>query len=438
MNVYLIGANHTSAPIELRERLFVPKNALPEALDELKRVEGVREGLLLSTCNRTEILTRLNQTGDGGRPLLDYLSRRHSLSVQELEPHLYRMRDLDAVRHMVRVAASLDSLVLGESQILGQVKEAYLASLEQRSLGRVLSGLMRHAFSVAKKIRTQTGIARNPVSISQVAVSLAVQIFGSLSGKTVMLLGAGKMSELAARRLMEEGVRTVIVSSRTLERAREIAQRFGGSAVSFDEVVTHFQSVDILISSTGAPHYVLRADQVADLMRRRRNRPVFLIDIAVPRDIDPRVNKFDNVYLYDIDDLTQVVDANRLERQHEAALAESLVEHEVTAFSNWYSGLQVGPLIAAMRERSEHLKNEQLSHFLAQHHDLSARHRQDLEALLRGLVNKILHEPTVRLKQAFALLEDPLHVDVVRNLFEPGEKTPTRAPAAGSDEREES
>ena len=246
------------------------------------------------------------------------------------------------------------------------------------------------------------------------------------------------MSELAARSLMEEGVRTVIVSSRTLERAREIAQRFGGSAVSFDEVVTHFQSVDILISSTGAPHYVLRADQVADLMRRRRNRPVFLIDIAVPRDIDPRVNKFDNVYLYDIDDLTQVVDANRLERQHEAALAESLVEHEVAAFSNWYSGLQVGPLIAAMRERSEHLKNEQLSHFLDQHHDLSARHRQDLEALLRGLVNKILHEPTVRLKQAFALLEDPLHIDVVRNLFEPGEKTPTRAPAASSDEREES
>ncbi|MEE9231665.1 MAG: glutamyl-tRNA reductase [Acidobacteriota bacterium] len=438
MNVYLIGANHTSAPIELRERLFVPKSALPEALDELKRVEGVQEGLLLSTCNRTEVLTRLDQTADGEEPILDYLSRRHSLPVQELEPHLYRMRDLDAVRHMFRVAGSLDSLVLGESQILGQVKEAYLASLERRSLGRVLGGLMRHAFSVAKKIRTQTGIARNPVSISQVAVSLAVQIFGSLSGKTVMLLGAGKMGELAARRLTEEGVRTVIVSSRTLERAREIARRFGGSAVSFDEVVNHFEFVDILISSTGAPHYVLRADQVADLMRRRRNRPVFLIDIAFPRDIDPRVNEFDNVYLYDIDDLKHIVDATRLERQHEAATAESLVEREVAAFSNWYNGLQVGPLIAGMRERSEQVKNEQLERFLARHPDLSARQRQDLETLLRSLVNKILHEPTVRLKQVFAQLEDPHHIDVVRNLFEPGEKIPIRTPDAGSDRREES
>jgi glutamyl-tRNA reductase len=263
-----------------------------------------------------------------------------------------------------------------------------------------------------------------------------VQIFGSLAGKTVMLLGAGKMSELAARRLMEEGVRTVIVSSRTLERAREIAQRFGGNAVPFDQVASQFEAVDILISSTGAPHHVLRVDDVAALMRRRRNRPVFLIDIAVPRDIDPRVNELDNVYLYDIDDLQRVVYANRLERQHEAALAESLVEHEVAAFSSWYRSLEVGPVIAALREHSHHLRDQELARFLKHHQDLSASQRKDLEALLRRLVNKVLHGPTVRLKQIFAHLDDPRRVDVVQDLFDSDDTDPVHAPEGGDGGRE--
>ncbi len=419
MNLLLVGANHRSAPMDLRERLHVPRHALPQTLEELKRVEGVEEGLLLSTCNRTELLARFNGCNSDEEPLIHFLSQRHSLAVEDLKPHLYRLRDLDAVRHLFRVAASLDSLVLGEPQILGQVKEAYLASRECRALGTVLGGLMQHAFAVAKKIRTRTGIARNPVSVSQVAVSLAKQIFGTLTGKTVMLLGAGEMSELAAQRLLQEGVRTVIVSSRTYERAGELAQRFRGVAVPFERFAEHFESVDIVISSTGAPHFVLQYEQIVSLMRHRRGRPVFLIDIAMPRDIDPRVNSLDNVYLYDIDDLEKVATANRREREQDSEMAESLIEQEVAAFSSWFRTLEVGPAIAALREHCLRLQETELEHFLKKHQELSGDFRQDLQVWLRGLVNKLLHEPTVRLKRALGSLDESSKIEVVGDLFSP-------------------
>ncbi len=417
MKLVLVGLNHRSAPLEVRERLYVPRTALPAVLDDLKRVEGVDESLVLSTCNRTELITRLSDPVSGAGRLVEFLCARHALPAPDLERHLYRLHDLDAVRHTFRVTSSLDSMVLGEPQILGQVKEAYLASLECRALGKVLDGLMRHSFEVAKKVRTRTGIARHPVSVSQAAVSLARQIFGSLSGKNVMLLGAGKMSELAARHLVQDGVRSVLVSNRTYERAVEIARRFHGVAVTFERMAEHFDEVDIVISSTGAPHFVLRLEDVAAMMRRRRGRPVFLIDIAVPRDIDPRVNTLENVYLYDIDDLEQVVNANRQERQNEALLAESLVEEEVAAFRAWLGGLEAGPAIAALRDRCHRLKDEELRRFLEKHRDLSEPQRRELEALLHTVINKILHEPSVRLRRTLGGLDGALKVEAIRDLF---------------------
>jgi len=437
MNLVLVGASHRSAPLELRERLFVPRAGLPAMLDGLKRVQGVQEGLILSTCNRTELVTRLHDPVAGPGSLIEFLSAHQGLRTADIERHLYRLHDLEAVRHVFRVAASLDSLVIGEPQILGQVKDAYQVSLEQRTLGRVLDGLMQRSFEVARKVRSRTGIARHPVSVGQAAVGLARQIFGTLAGRTVMLIGAGKMSELAARQLVTEGVRDVMVANRTYERAVEMARRVSGTAVPFDELARHFGSVDIIITSTGAPHFVIGLEQAAELMRPRRSRPVFFIDIAVPRDVDPRVNDLDNVYLYDIDDLQRVVDANRAERLQEAALAETLVEEEVESFHVWLRGLDAGPAIAALRERCHRLKDEELERFLSRHRDLPEAKRREIAALLNGLVNRILHEPSVGLKRALGRHDGALRAEIFRELFGLSEKPPEssrhRGRAGGSE-----
>jgi glutamyl-tRNA reductase len=424
----LVGLNHRSAPLAVRERLFVPRPALPALLGALKEVPGVSEGFILSTCNRTEVLACL----DGAREetLVEFLGARHGMAAPALDPYLYRLRSLEAVRHLFRVAASLDSLVVGEPQILGQVKEAYQAALECGALGRVLDGLLQHAFEAAKKVRARTGIARHPVSVSQAAVGLARQIFGTLEGRTVVVLGAGKMSELVVRHLVEEGVRSVIVSNRTYERAVELAERFGGRAARFESLPDQFEVADILIASTGAPHHVLRYDEVAVLVRRRRGRPIFLIDIAVPRDIEPRVNTLENVYLYDLDDLRRVVEENRDGRRREAEQAEALIDEAVARFHAWLRGLDAGPAIAAVRERYHRLKEEELRRFLQRHRDLPEPQRRDLAALLHGLVNKFLHEPTRRLRQGVGRADGAQRVELFRDLFgledAPGASAPDR------------
>jgi glutamyl-tRNA reductase len=420
MNVVLVGANHRTAPLDVRERLFVPAGELAVMLEDLKRVPGVSEGLILSTCNRTELVTCLDDPSGVAGALVEFLSERRGLAAPELERHLYRLRDLEAVRHVFRVASSLDSMVVGEPQILGQVKQAYQASLQRRTLGTVLDGLMRRSFVVAKKVRTRTGIARHPVSVSHVAVELARQIFGSLEGSSVMLLGAGKMGDLSARQLLKEGVDRVLVASRTEERALEAAGRFGGTAIRLESCAARLREVDIVISSTGAPGYVLRRSEVAAGLHGRRGRPLFFIDIAVPRDIDPEVNTLDNVYLYDIDDLKEIVDANRCERRQEAELAESLVEREVAAFHAWMLALDAGTAIASLRERGHLLKDEELKRFLERHRDgLSEAQRRDLEGMLHALVNKLLHEPTVLLKRSLGSVDSARRAEMLRDLSGP-------------------
>jgi glutamyl-tRNA reductase len=427
MDLALVGLNHRSAPLEVRERLFVPRAALPSLLGALKALPGVREGFILSTCNRTEILACLD--GAPEAVLVEFISARHGLPAADLSRYLYRLRSLEAARHLFRVAASLDSMVVGEPQILGQVKEAYQAAQECGALGRVLDGLLQHSFEAAKKVRSRTGIARHPVSVSHAAVSLARQIFGVLEGRTVVVLGAGKMSELAVRHLVEEGVRSIIVSNRTYERAVELAERFGGKAVRFESLAEQFEAADILIASTGAPHHVLRYDEVAALARRRRGRPIFMIDIAVPRDIEPRVNTLENVYLYDLDDLRRVVEENRDGRRREALLAESLVDEAVVRFHAWLRGLDAGPAIAAVRERYHRLKEEELQRFLERHRDLPEPQRRDLAALLHGLVNKFLHEPTHRLRQGLSRADGAQRVELFRDLFGVEEPPPAAPPA---------
>ncbi len=431
INLVLVGLNHRSAPLPVRERLFVPRGDLPGLLDELRGVEGVDEGLVLSTCNRTEFLARVSDAQTGSDGLERLLLARGQAPAQDLEGHLYRLRGPQAVRHVFRVASSLDSLVVGEPQILGQVKEAYLLSVEHRTLGRVLDGLMRHAFEVAKKVRTSTGIARHPVSVGQAAVSLARQIFGSLEGRSVLLLGAGKMGELAARQLVEEGAGRVRVANRTHARALDLAQRFGGEAVLFEERAECCAEVDIVLASTGAPHFILGPEEVAAALRHRRGRPLFIIDIAVPRDVDPRVNDLESVYVYDLDDLERVVDANRAGRIEEAAAAETLIEREVVSFEAWVRGLAAGPAIAAWRERSHQLKDEELERFLSRHRDLPEPQRRELAEMLHGLVNRILHEPTVRLKRALGRAREEEGARLLRDLLgleDPSPPPSRRAP----------
>ena len=329
MQLALVGLSHKTAPVEVRERLAFDNGDLGEALQSLVACDGVSEAMILSTCNRVEVLV---ETPDESL-VREFLCSYHRVPVDSIVKHLYTLRNNDVIRHVFRVAASLDSMIIGEPQILGQIKEAYRLASDAGTVGLHIGSVMDRAFVVAKKIRTETGIARSAVSVGYAAVELARKIFGDLSGKSVMIIGASKMGELAAKHLKRAGVSMVLVTNRTFERAVEMARMFDGAAIGFDQLSAHIDRADIVISSTGAPHFVITKPQAEQIIRQRKNRPMFFIDIAVPRDIDPAVNEIDNLFLYDIDDLQQVVDDNIKERMSEARRAEQMVDHEVQAFS---------------------------------------------------------------------------------------------------------
>jgi len=360
-----LGLSHHSAPLEVREKLTFPADALEGALGRLTGRELLREGLILSTCNRTELLgdTGASDACDGAEAMRDFLASERGFAVQELDRYCYRMADREAVHHLFRVTASLDSMVLGEGQILRQVREAYQAALRARSVGSVLDPLLRRALEVAKRVRTETGIARHPVSISAAAVTLARTIFGDLAGRRILIVGAGKMSELTARHLFGRGVGSVVVANRSIERAWSLAREFGGEAVPFDRLFEAAEKADIVISSTAAQEPILRYDDALRLIRARKNRPIFLIDISVPRDIEPRVNTIDNVYLYDLDDLKGVVAASRAERAAEAKLAEKIVQREAKAFHAWVRTLDLSPAIVEVRRRLERVRADEMERY---------------------------------------------------------------------------
>ena len=401
MTLLLIGINHKTAPIEVRERVAISREELPGATRALAEVPGT-ECMIVSTCNRVEILAAVdapnaNSPTDG---LTSFLHRHFGLDPALLAPHLYEHRDQEAVRHLFRVAASLDSMVVGEPQILGQVKDAFAVARASGTVGGHLEHLLQGAFAAAKKVRSETEIGSNSVSIASVAVELARKIFGSLQGRTVFLVGAGKMSELAARHLVQQGAGAILVTNRTLERARRMAETFQGQVIPFGQLYEAASQADIVISSTGAPHAIFRREHGQEFLRRRRNRPMFFIDIAVPRDVDPEMGKLEGIFVYDIDDLQQVAAAHMAERSREATDAEALIEGEVERFHQRQLTVNVAPAIVALQHQAEEIRQAELKHAHARLGSLSAEQLAAVEALTRGLVNKFLHPPMQALKQA--------------------------------------
>ena len=397
MTLTLIGVNHKTAPIELRERIAISRDDLPETIRALAAVPGVTECMIVSTCNRVEILAAIDSSDV---ELSGFLSRYFGLNPAVLGPHIYEHRDQEAVRHLFRVAASLDSMVVGEPQILGQVKEAFAVARASGTVGGQLEHLLQSAFAAAKKVRSETEIGANSVSIASVAVELARKIFGSLQGRTVFLVGAGKMSELAARHLVQQGAGAILVTNRTLERARRMAETFQGQVIPFDQLYEAASQADIVISSTGAPHPIFRREHGQAFLHRRRNRPMFFIDIAVPRDVDPAMGKLEGIFVYDIDDLQQVAAAHMAERSREASDAETLIAGEVERFHQRQRTVNVAPAIVALQHQAEEIRQAELKRAQARLGSLSAEQVAAVEALTRGLVNKFLHPPMQALKQA--------------------------------------
>lgn len=413
MQLALVGLSHKTAPVEIRERLAFSNDALRSALASLVDRRAVNEAMILSTCNRVEVVAE----SPDDRLIRDFICEFHQISHDSVSSHLYSYRNVDAIRHVFRVTASLDSMVIGEPQILGQVKEAFRIAMDAGTVGMHLSALMNRAFAVAKKVRSETGISQSAVSVSYAAVELARKIFGDLSGKTVMIIGASKMGELAAKHLKRAGASSVLVTNRTFERAVELAKVFEGAAVPFEHFTDHMTGADIVITSTGAPHFIIGRSLAEQVIHRRKNKPIFFIDIAVPRDIDPAVNQIDNAFLYDIDDLQQVIDANLKERFKEAMRAEQIVDDEVEAFCLKMQTRDVVPTIVQLRESLEKVRRDEIERNRRHLKDLSPEQQAAVDQITKSIVNKILHPPIEQLKQ---MAHDPQGADLadlIRKIF---------------------
>jgi len=416
MKLLLTGLNHRTAPVEVRERLAFDSSALGRALQDLVSRAGVSEGLILSTCNRVEVAVTAENGADPQTTVEEFLADNHKVERRWLAPYLYQHQDEAAVRHLFRVAASLDSMVIGEPQILGQLKAAYAAAKAHGALGGWLETILTRAFSVAKRVRAQTGIGENPVSVSSAAVELARQIFGSLADRRVMVLGAGKMSELAARHLRRSGAR-IYVTNRTAERARAMADLFDGVLVPYDAFLQTLPEIDILIASSGAPFYILRKDQMRRVLEVRRNRPVFLIDIAVPRNIEPAVNELDNVFLYDIDDLQRVVDANLGERRRRAELAERIIAEETERLLARLKTREVVPTIVGLQEQLEQIRQAEIARHRARLAGLTPEQEEALDSLTRSILNKIAHGPISELRRQAGRPGGLEVIETIRRIF---------------------
>jgi glutamyl-tRNA reductase len=415
MNILVIGLNHKTASIEVREKVAFDGTKLGEALSILKDSPLIKENIILSTCNRVEIYAGVRDIESGIESIKNFLADFHKVSRESLDKALYVYAGPNAIRHIFRVASSLDSMIVGEPQILGQLKDAFDFALKRKSTGILLNKLMKKAISVAKRVRTETKIAESAVSISFAAVELAKKIFEDLSTKSFMLIGAGEMAELAAKHLINNGVKDVLVTNRTYERAEELAMEFNGKAVKFEDFIQELLHTDIIICSTCAPYYILTKEHMHRIMKKRKHKPMFIIDISVPRNIDPEINDLDNIYLYDIDDLQGVITINIEERGKEAQKAERIVNAEVKSFLKWYESLSAVPTIVALRDKAEMIRREELEKTLRKIGPLEEEKIKSIEYLTSSIVNKLLHQPTVALKSEEEDRE--LMVDIVRRLF---------------------
>ena len=418
MNIIVVGLSHKTAPVDIREKVAFAPTAMQEPLHQVVALSSVAEAVIVSTCNRVEIYATSRDVESCIVQLKRFMADFHELSSDELDDHLYDYQGEEAIRHVFRVASSLDSMVLGEPQILGQIKTAYGYATEFKTAGLILNRFLHKAFSVAKRVRTETEIASNAVSVSFAAVELARKIFGQLDDKTVMLIGAGEMCELAARHFINNGVSSVMVTNRTFERAEKLASEFNGRPVPFDDFTEYLHQSDIVLTSTGAPNFILGHQKMEEVIKKRKNRPMFLIDIAVPRDIEPKVNDIANIYLYDVDDLQEVVQANLKERQKEAKKAEGIIDQEIGQFHRWLGNLDVVPTIVALRKKFEEIRQSEVEKTLSRFNGLGKKEQKSIEAMTSAIINKILHQPIAMLKQSEDESEGDAYVDAVRALFD--------------------
>jgi len=416
-DIVLIGLNHKTAPVELRECIAFNPEQTAEALDGLHQSPQISEVMVISTCNRVEVLLVADDSGICVPLVKQFLANFNRVSLGEFEPSLYVLQNDEAVRHVFRVAASLDSLMVGEPQILGQIKEAYRLATRKKTAGVILNRLLHRSFSVAKRVRSETGIGDHAVSISYAAIALGRKIFGTLEGKKGLLLGAGEMAELAVEHLISHRIGQVLVANRTFERGMALAERFGGRALRFEEIGDCLKETDIIISSTGASDYVVTRDMVKAVMRSRRNRPLFFIDIAVPRDIDPAINRLTNAYVYDIDDLKEIIEENIEDRQREAVAGERIVDEAVIRFRQWRESLDVVPTIVALRKKMEGIVTEEIERTVGGLNHLSDNDRTAFKRMIPSLVNKMLHDPTLFLKGDGGHGDRAVYLDMTRKLF---------------------
>jgi glutamyl-tRNA reductase len=419
MKLLLAGLNHKTAPVEVRERLAFEEKAIPEALDRLKKRPGMLEGMILSTCNRVEVAVTADDGADADS-IEGFLAESRRVEPSWVSPYLYKFGGPEAIKHLFRVASSLDSMVVGEPQILGQLKTAYALAKEHGAMSGFLDLVLTRAFNVAKRVRTETEIGESAVSVSYAAVELARDIFGSLAGKKVLVVGAGKMAESSMRHLKRAGVFEILVANRTRSRAEELALETGSRVVDYERVFDSLPDVDIVIASSGAQHYILTRDQMRHALSKRRNRPMFLIDIAVPRNIEPEVNQLDNVFLYDIDDLGKVVDTNLKARVDVAKEAEDIIVEEVERMMLRLKTREVAPTIVSLQEQLELWRKGEIDRQRARLGSLTAQQEEAIDAITRGIVNKIAHGPITELRKQAA---DPSGIHLmttIRRLFRLG------------------
>jgi glutamyl-tRNA reductase len=420
----IVGLNHTTAPVEVREQLVLDRPALKESVARLISLGSVEEGVIIATCNRVELVATAS---DGDRALSDLKSFFHTQERldpgADLERHLYRYVDGDAVRHVFRVAASLDSMVVGEPQILGQLKDSYLVAREVGAVGSILHRLFHRSFSVAKKVRSETGIGSGAVSVSSIAVDLAKRIFDQLENKTILLIGAGKMGELIVRHLQRNGVRSLMVTNRTFERAVELAAQYHGSPILFEDYPRYLRLADLIVGCTASPQVLLKPELVTEVLKERKQKAMFFVDLGIPRNFDPGINEIDNAYVYNIDDLKTVADENLQERGEEAQKAEVLIEDEVAAFLRWLDSLEQVPVIVALRQKFEEIRLREIEKSLSTSlKGMAGKERQALEDMTQAIINKILHEPVTRLKQQRVGQDEALYTETLKKLFGIDEK----------------
>jgi glutamyl-tRNA reductase len=419
MSIVLVGVNHKTAPVEVRELMAFSEAACAAGLRSLVDGQVVREGLIVSTCNRVEVLTATTseQVAESRDRITSFLNQGRSLPLDLFRDHSYSHVDDDAVRHIFRVASSLDSMVVGEPQVLGQVRKAYSVALQAGTAGRILNRLIHQTFHVAKRVRSETGIAANAVSISYMAVELGKKIFGSLSGQSVLLVGAGEMAELSARHLINAGVSRVLITNRTGESSERLAKEFGGEAVSFERLADYLPDADIVICSTGASEYVVTANMAREALNRRRNRPAFFIDISVPRNLDPAIGGLPNAFVFDIDDLESVVTSNIREREREAERAELIVNSEVMQFQQRLRLMEIGPSIGALRQKFHDIARSEMIRQRNRLGPLTPEQERAVEALLLSAVNKISHPMIDRMRRCVDA-NDEESIRAWRDVFE--------------------